>query len=77
MDLAVTGNPALFIPTPGQTEQEYLARHLAGQPTIFWQDQSAIQLKEVIQNDIPKQRVLPQPNERLLSKRIQEFLYSL
>jgi hypothetical protein len=28
MDLVCTGTPAVLIPTPGQTEQEYLARHL-------------------------------------------------
>lgn len=28
MDLAATGKKALLIPTPGQTEQEYLARYL-------------------------------------------------
>lgn len=29
MDLVVAGKTALLIPTPGQTEQEYLAEHLA------------------------------------------------
>ncbi|MBN1183269.1 MAG: hypothetical protein JXB49_13340 [Bacteroidales bacterium] len=28
MDMAILGTKALLIPTPGQTEQEYLARHL-------------------------------------------------
>lgn len=28
MDLVKLGHPALLIPTPGQTEQEYLAKHL-------------------------------------------------
>jgi hypothetical protein len=28
MDLVCTGTPAVLIPTPGQTEQEYLAVHL-------------------------------------------------
>lgn len=31
MDLYVLNKPAVFIPTPGQTEQEYLARHLEGE----------------------------------------------
>jgi hypothetical protein len=30
MDLIVTRNPALLIPTPGQPEQEYLAEYLSG-----------------------------------------------
>ncbi|MCC6448301.1 MAG: glycosyltransferase, partial [Chitinophagaceae bacterium] len=29
MDMACTGSKALFIPTPGQTEQEYLADYLS------------------------------------------------
>ena len=29
MELAELGKPALFVPTPGQTEQQYLARRLA------------------------------------------------
>lgn len=29
MDLALLGKPALLIPTPGQTEQEYLAKYLS------------------------------------------------
>jgi hypothetical protein len=77
MDLAVTGNPALLVPTPGQTEQEYLARHLAAQPGIFWQDQSAIQLRKVLQNTTSGQRTLPQPDHLLLRQRVQEFLQSI
>ena len=34
MDLAVLGTRALIIPTPGQIEQEYLARYLS-QKNIF------------------------------------------
>lgn len=30
MDLIVTGNSALLVPTPGQPEQEYLAEYLSG-----------------------------------------------
>ncbi len=44
MDLAATGNRALLIPTPGQTEQEYLARHTAtiGQHTATSQSATHI-----------------------------------
>lgn len=35
MDLAVLGKRAILIPTPGQTEQEYLARRLEGQGLFF------------------------------------------
>jgi hypothetical protein len=30
MDLAALGRSALLVPTPGQTEQEYLAEYLSG-----------------------------------------------
>ncbi|MEL6636328.1 MAG: glycosyltransferase [Bacteroidota bacterium] len=35
MDLAQVGGPALLIPTPGQTEQEYLAQHLLDQGVFY------------------------------------------
>jgi hypothetical protein len=35
MDLAVLGKKAVFIPTPGQTEQEYLAAHLMEKGLAF------------------------------------------
>jgi hypothetical protein len=45
MDLAATGNRALLIPTPGQTEQEYLAQQLQamGQHTATQQSATDIQ----------------------------------
>lgn len=45
MDLAALGQKALLIPTPGQTEQEYLAEHLAAQGVMPMQSQDAIQLQ--------------------------------
>jgi UDP:flavonoid glycosyltransferase YjiC (YdhE family) len=48
MDLAVTGHRALLIPTPGQTEQEYLADNLAAQGTFLCQKQHEIDLEAAI-----------------------------
>lgn len=45
MDLAVLGKKALLIPTPGQTEQEYLADYFAGQKTFLVQHQEQIDLE--------------------------------
>lgn len=45
MDLAVLGKKALLIPTPGQTEQEYLARYFANENIFPCQQQDRIQLE--------------------------------
>lgn len=45
MDLAVLGKKALLIPTPGQTEQEFLARSLGEKNYFTWQDQYELNLK--------------------------------
>jgi len=44
MDLAGLGKKAILIPTPGQTEQEYLAEILAGQNLFVAQKQDALDL---------------------------------
>src|SRR5690606_15717840 len=49
MDLCTMGQKALLIPTPGQTEQEYLAGHLHSREIALAVEQDAIQLN----NDIP------------------------
>lgn len=45
MDLAALGKKALLIPTPGQTEQEYLADYFARQNTLLVQKQEEIDLE--------------------------------
>ncbi len=48
MDLmALNKQKVLFIPTPGQTEQEYLARHLENLKVAPWQPQDALNLNEL------------------------------
>lgn len=44
MDLAGLGKKAILVPTPGQTEQEYLADFLAGQQLFVAQRQDALDL---------------------------------
>ncbi len=48
MDLARLGKPALLVPTPGQTEQEYLAEKFAEENIFFAQMQNALKLSEGI-----------------------------
>ncbi|MBL4652088.1 MAG: glycosyltransferase [Flavobacteriales bacterium] len=45
MDLAQFGKKAMFIPTPGQTEQEYLAKYHRGKGHTSWQKQKDLNLK--------------------------------
>jgi len=45
MDLAVLGKKALLIPTPGQTEQEFLARSLGQKNYCAWQQQHELNLR--------------------------------
>jgi hypothetical protein len=44
MDLHYWQKPALLVPTPGQTEQEYLARYWAGRDWATWQEQGALRI---------------------------------
>ncbi len=48
MDLAKMRKPALLIPTPGQTEQEYLAAKFLGENVFFTQKQGELNLEEGI-----------------------------
>jgi len=45
MDLAALNKKAVFIPTPGQTEQEYLAKELKDKNIAFSETQSQFNLK--------------------------------
>lgn len=45
MDLAVTGSKALLVPTPGQSEQIYLAKQLGEQGVFEFQEQKNLDLQ--------------------------------
>lgn len=49
MDLARMGKPAILIPTPGQTEQEYLAAYWAGKGAFFVCEQENFDLKKALE----------------------------
>ena len=46
MDLAALGKKALLIPTPGQTEQEYLAHHLSKHSSFVVQQQHKLNINK-------------------------------
>jgi len=48
MDLQKMQSKAIFVPTPGQTEQEYLAKHLKEQEVCFYQKQNEFDLNKAI-----------------------------
>lgn len=48
MDLAILGKKAAFIPTPGQTEQEYLARHFKQEGIFYSEAQSNFDINRLI-----------------------------
>lgn len=48
MDLAVMGKKAFFVPTPGQTEQEYLAEIFHQQEIASYSPQQSFKLADVI-----------------------------
>ena len=50
MDLVALGKKAVFIPTPGQTEQEYLADYFFEKKVYFKMDQDKFELNEAIKN---------------------------
>lgn len=49
MDLTVMQKRAILIPTPGQTEQEYLARRLSEKSYFVYQDQAGFDLPSAMQ----------------------------
>jgi len=48
MDLAASGKKAILLPTPGQTEQEYLARHVKDSGLFFSVEQKGLDLKKAL-----------------------------
>ncbi len=48
MDLVFLGKKVLWIPTPGQREQEYLARYLSDQYGFEFQSQKHLDLKRIL-----------------------------
>ena len=52
MDLARLGKKAIFIPTPGQTEQTYLAEHFYKEKIAFAMHQKDMNLELALEKSI-------------------------
>ncbi|MCX6272444.1 MAG: glycosyltransferase [Bacteroidetes bacterium] len=50
MDLAATGKKAILIPTPGQTEQEYLARYHYKAGNYYFEPEKVFNLERALSN---------------------------
>ena len=74
MDLAVFGKSGIFIPTPGQTEQEYLASklHKEGRAVSYSQDQ--FDLKYALSEFNNMKGVKQRFDDSILKKRITHML---
>ena len=76
MDLAKLGKPALLIPTPGQTEQEYLAS-LFHQKKYFQKiDQSAIDLPNSLEKMSDFKGFPLNYRPELLEEAVEDFLFN-
>lgn len=75
MDLAILGKKnTVFIPTPGQTEQEYLSKRLINKGIAFSQNQNDFNLTTAINNYSRFKGLFINNNPKLLEDRITNLL---
>lgn len=74
MDLSILGKTALIIPTPGQTEQEYLANHMQKKKYFLKAEQPLPALKILLQQLENYHPEIPQLKPELLDDAI-DMLY--
>ena len=74
MDLAILGKKAIFIPTPGQTEQEYLANRLLDEGIAFSQTQDSFDLTVALSNQSNFKGLFINNKPELLESRIDNLL---
>ena len=74
MDLATINKQAIVVPTPGQTEQEYLAKYLASKNYIYTTAQHNFSVHNAI-NNMKKMLLVPVPifNDNMLMQVVQQL----
>jgi len=77
MDLIKLNKKAILVPTPGQTEQEYLAEHLMEQQIFYAVSQQYFNLGEALQAASGFSFAIPSFNMAQYQKKIQQFVQSL
>ena len=74
MDLHALGKKAVFIPTPGQTEQEYLAARLMQKGVAFSMRQAKFNLSTAIEESKKFTGFTPPPKNTLLREAVARLL---
>ncbi len=77
MDLAALGKPALFVPTPGQTEQEYLAQMHMEQGHFYAVKQKKLHLLQDIKHAFSYTGIQLSSNFERLNNRVQHLMATL
>lgn len=77
MDYAVMGKKAIIVPTPGQAEQEYLAKFLENRPLFVSGNQKNINIQDLLKlldnKDVSKEQAYAEA--RALNDAVQSFLF--
>ncbi|MBI9038360.1 MAG: hypothetical protein JEY97_09525 [Bacteroidales bacterium] len=74
MDISALGKNAIFIPTPGQTEQEYLAEYLFKKKYFFFSKQIDFNLKDALEKSKDFRGLQLSNKPENIQKTIQKFL---
>jgi uncharacterized protein (TIGR00661 family) len=74
LDLAACGKRALLIPTPGQTEQEYLAEYLAAKGFFWYKSQSEVDLGKDLEKGVQYAGFPLTAEHHLLEAALNDFL---
>jgi predicted glycosyltransferase len=77
MDLVKLFKKAILIPTPGQTEQEYLAKHLLDKKIFYTVEQANFSLQKDIQEATSLPLTIPEYDMEQYKKVIDQFVQSL
>lgn len=79
MDMHAIGSAAIYIPTPGQTEQEYIAEMLQQNNYAVTSTQDQFNLSKLIKTAESKQLLHPslENTDQLLNKAVEDFLNQL
>ncbi len=77
MDLVKLGKKAILVPTPGQTEQEYLAQYLSAQNIFVSLPQKGFMLKDALEKANRFSYDIPQLDMELYKSVIRQFAQSL
>lgn len=73
MDLSILGKTALVIPTPGQTEQEYLAKRMQEKKYFLMTTQPVQHIKGLLEELQHYKPELPEVNPELLDRAIDQI----